>query len=86
MASQPQAWCQGKDVKIKTWIVGVLLGVLFTTIEIISNLIFELIHMRKKKISLPPIDNLLLLESASSLSEKIRKKKVIILRLTFKDK
>ncbi len=69
-------WCQQENIKTKTWLVGILLGVLYRTIEIISDFIFWLIHKKKEKIILPPIDNLLLLESASGLAKKIRTQKV----------
>ena len=72
-----QAWCQEEGVKTKTWVVGIIITIFFRTVEIISDLIFGLIHMKKKKITLPPIDNVLLLESASSLAKKIRSQKVI---------
>ena len=75
MVSQP--WCQEKGVKNKTWIVGILITIFFRTFEIIADLIFKLFYMRIKKISLPPIDNSLLLESASSLAKKIRAQEVI---------
>lgn len=75
MASK-QAWCQKEKVKNKTWFLGIVLTIVYRTIEIISDTIFWLIHKKKEKIVLPPIDNLLLLESASSLAKKIRMKKV----------
>ncbi|XP_032781058.1 fatty-acid amide hydrolase 2 [Daphnia magna] len=74
MASQ--AWCQKERVKNKAWFVRVLLTVFFRIIEIISDMIFWFIHKKKEKTILPPIENLLLLESASSLARKIRDQKI----------
>lgn len=79
MASQ--AWCQREKVKNKTWFVRILLTVFFRTIEFISDMIFWIIHQKKEKTLLPPIENLLLLESASSLARKIRDQKVEIFEL-----
>ncbi|XP_046437078.1 fatty-acid amide hydrolase 2-like [Daphnia pulex] len=74
MASQ--AWCQKEKVKNKAWFVRILLTVFYRTIEIISDMVFWLIHKKKEKTILPAFDNLLLLESASNLARKIRTRKV----------
>lgn len=74
MASQ--AWCQKERVKKKTRVLGIFLTVLFRVIEAFSDFIFWLIHKKSDKVPLPPIDNFLLLESASSLATKIRTQKV----------
>nr|CAH0104196.1 unnamed protein product [Daphnia galeata] len=74
MASQ--AWCQKEKVKNKTWFVRILLTVFYRTVEVISDMVFWFIHKKREKTILPAIDNLLLLESASSLARKIRTQKV----------
>jgi fatty acid amide hydrolase 2 len=76
MASQ--AWCQKEKVKNKAWFVRLILTVFYRTIEIISDMVFWLIHKKKEKTILPAFDNLLLLESASSLARKIRTRKVYL--------
>ena len=74
MASQ--AWCQREKVKNKTWFVRILLTVFYRTVEVISDMVFWFIHKKREKTILPAINNLLLLESASSLARKIRTQKV----------
>lgn len=71
-------WCQREKVKKKTWILGIVLTLLFRLIEIVSDTIFWLIHYNAKPQVLPPITNGLLLESGTSLAEKIRNQKVNI--------
>lgn len=60
----------------KAWFLQLFLTVFFRVVEIISDTIFWLIYRKTEKITLPPLDNLLLLESASSLALKIRTQKV----------
>lgn len=76
--TSPQPWCQKEKVKKKTRALGLFLCFFYRTLEIISEFVFWLMYRNAKKQVLPPIDNLLLLESASSLALKIRTKKVIL--------
>ena len=77
-------WCQRENVKKKTWILGIVLTLLFRLLEIVSDTIFWLIHYNAKPQVLPPITNGLLLESGTSLAEKIRNQKVNMIILFFK--
>merc|ERR1712071_643745 len=60
----------------KTTIFTFMFGLTYQIFCIISAGVFWLINIRNKKAVLPPINNLLLLESASSLALKIRTQKV----------
>ena len=73
-----EAWCQSDGVKNKTWIVRVMLTVLFRLWEITTDTIFWLLYRNAKRTPLPEIDNLLLLDSATSLAAKIRNRKVLL--------
>ena len=70
------AWCQEDKLRNKTWLASVIFAFLFRSVEMISDLIFWLLYNMKAKITLPPINNPLLLESASSLAKKIRTREV----------
>lgn len=74
--AQDTAWCQKEKVKRKTGLLRVFLTVSFRVWEFISNTIFWFIFHNAEKKALPAIDNLLLMESASSLANKIRTQKV----------
>lgn len=58
------------------------LSVIHRLFDIILHKIFQIVYFGKKD-DLPPISNLLLMSSATSLAAKIRKKKVCIIHDLF---
>lgn len=75
-ATVKKAWCQKENVKKKTGFVAIILTLLFRTWEFVSDTIFWLLYRNAEKTNLPPFENPLLLESATSLATKIRTQKV----------
>ena len=70
------AWCQKEDVKNKTWIIEMVVTFFFRMFEFVTDAVFSFMHRNTQKITLPPISNPLLLDSASSLAHKIRTRQV----------
>ena len=70
------AWCQKEEVKKKTWIIGMVITFFFRMFELVTDAVFSFVHRNTQKITLPPINNPLLLDSASSLAHKIRTRQV----------
>ena len=66
-------------MRTETGLLDVAISLLFRIFQFICNLCFWLIYRNEKPVKLPDIDNLMLLESASSLALKIRNRKVSLL-------